>query len=202
MSLGIFWATSASPVSCSPVRYQPGRNCHAYPPTKQATTSSNAVLRPIFSGMLKLFLVIDPLSPYRRHIAIATLSSSIWVQVRAPSIARANVSVRPNAAPLDRVPDIRKPRVHPLRGGVTLVTLPVTSSRRIVSAMKRRSFFRLLWGAPAVVLLRHERDDEMVDESGPLHECVDRPELPCPACTKWTGDPLAIRSNKFFRRTG
>jgi hypothetical protein len=67
--------------------------------------------------------------------------------------------------------------------------------------MKRRSFFHLLWGAPAVMVLRQgpttETKPESCDESGPLHECVDRPELPCPACTKWTGDPLAIQSSAF-----
>jgi hypothetical protein len=25
-------------------------------------------------------------------------------------------------------------------------------------------------------------------EAYPAHECVDRPNLPCPACLKWTGD--------------
>ncbi len=33
------------------------------------------------------------------------------------------------------------------------------------------------------------------DGREPLHECVDRPELPCPACAKWTGDPLAIKKS-------
>jgi hypothetical protein len=75
--------------------------------------------------------------------------------------------------------------------------------------MKRRSFFHLLWGAPAVMILRREPESppmpEPCDETGPFHECVDRPELPCPACTKWTGDPLAIQRNgfrKISRRAG
>jgi hypothetical protein len=43
--------------------------------------------------------------------------------------------------------------------------------------MKRRSFFHLLWGAPAVMVLRQgpttETKPESCDESGPLHECVE-----------------------------
>jgi hypothetical protein len=30
----------------------------------------------------------------------------------------------------------------------------------------------------------------------PVHECVERPILPCPACQKWAGDPFAtVRDN-------
>jgi hypothetical protein len=78
--------------------------------------------------------------------------------------------------------------------------------------MKRRSFFRLLWGAPSLALFRYESLAEpLTTGKEPLHECVDRPELACPACTKWTGDPLAIQPNlsvasklsRFFvRRAG
>jgi hypothetical protein len=43
--------------------------------------------------------------------------------------------------------------------------------------MKRRSFFHLLWGAPAVMVLRQgpttKTKPESCDESGPLHECVE-----------------------------
>jgi hypothetical protein len=75
--------------------------------------------------------------------------------------------------------------------------------------MKRRSFFRLLWGAPSLAFFRYESfPAPPPSRKEPLHECVDRPELPCPACTKWTGDPLAIQPNlsvasklrKFFLR--
>jgi hypothetical protein len=62
--------------------------------------------------------------------------------------------------------------------------------------MKRRSFVGLLWGVPAMVLLPPEVDSEpSPDGPEPLHECVDRPELPCPACAKWTGNPLAIKEH-------
>ena len=31
----------------------------------------------------------------------------------------------------------------------------------------------------------------------PVHECVERPILPCPACRKWTNDPFAtVRTNR------
>lgn len=69
--------------------------------------------------------------------------------------------------------------------------------------MKRRSFFHLLWGALVIVLFRDELKDEPPAGPDPAHECVDRPELPCPACAKWTGDPLAIQGSgkhTFFRR--
>jgi hypothetical protein len=69
--------------------------------------------------------------------------------------------------------------------------------------MKRRSF---LLGAAAVAAFGHEPPPvvpplEQSSDDGPslLHECVDRPELPCPACAKWTGDPLAIQSNGLRR---
>jgi hypothetical protein len=64
--------------------------------------------------------------------------------------------------------------------------------------MKRRSFVGLLWGVPAMALIPPEAGSEPShDPEGPSppHECVDRPELPCPACLKWTGDPLAIQKN-------
>ncbi|MGA9799724.1 MAG: hypothetical protein WBQ68_12000 [Terriglobales bacterium] len=63
--------------------------------------------------------------------------------------------------------------------------------------MKRRSFFQLLWGGPMVILFPPETLPEPAPYSGPepLHECVDRPELPRPACAKWTGDPLAIQTS-------
>ena len=77
--------------------------------------------------------------------------------------------------------------------------------------MKRRSFVGLLCGVPALGLIPPEIESEPSpdwDGSRLLHECVDRPELPCPACLQWTGDPLAIQSNlpaasrlrKFFSR--
>jgi hypothetical protein len=70
--------------------------------------------------------------------------------------------------------------------------------------MKRRSFFHLLWGAPAVMLLHKGPTTDTApaasDDSGPPHECVDRPELPCPACAKWTGDPLAIQDSGLRKR--
>ena len=75
--------------------------------------------------------------------------------------------------------------------------------------MKRRSFFRLLWGLPSVAFFQHESSAESLPSGKePLHECVDRPELACPGCTKWNGDPLAIKTNlgkvprlsRFFRR--
>ncbi len=65
--------------------------------------------------------------------------------------------------------------------------------------MERRSFFRLLWGAPSVAFFRHESSSESLpSRNEPLHECVDRPELPCPACMKWSGDPLAIKTNLSY----
>lgn len=69
--------------------------------------------------------------------------------------------------------------------------------------MKRRSFFHLLWGALAVLILNRQPDSlsggDPNAKTGPVHECVDRPELPCPACTKWTGDALAIQRRTFRR---
>jgi hypothetical protein len=84
--------------------------------------------------------------------------------------------------------------------------------------MKRRSFLHLLWAVPVVLFLRdkialapspkpkagpgHGPTDPRPDprpRRGPVHECVDRPELPCPACMKWTGDPLAIQHTEFYR---
>ena len=64
--------------------------------------------------------------------------------------------------------------------------------------MKRRSF---LLGAAAVAAFGHEPPpvepppEQSPDGPSLLHECVDRPELPCPACAAWTGDPLAIQDN-------
>jgi hypothetical protein len=63
--------------------------------------------------------------------------------------------------------------------------------------MDRRDFIRLLWGAPAVAFFEQElKSEPSASEQGPTHECVDRPNLPCPACAKWTGDPLAIKSTR------
>ena len=65
--------------------------------------------------------------------------------------------------------------------------------------MKRRSFVKLLSTAPLAAFvppkspLPPDPPFTLDDGKGPVHECVDRPELPCPACTKWTGDPLAIK---------
>jgi hypothetical protein len=65
--------------------------------------------------------------------------------------------------------------------------------------MKRRFFVKLLSTAPLAAFvpprppLPPEAAFTLDDGNGPAHECVDRPELPCPACTKWTGDPLAIK---------
>ena len=61
--------------------------------------------------------------------------------------------------------------------------------------MKRRSFFHLAWSVPALALFPHEPLPQPPDGLQPLHECVDRPDLPCPACMKWTGDPLASKAN-------
>jgi hypothetical protein len=83
--------------------------------------------------------------------------------------------------------------------------------------MKRRSFliliwsasllsvFRRAWSVTAVAFFRSETKPQPEPAPRPLpdsrdpeyraHECVDRPGLPCPACLKWTGDPLAIKDN-------
>jgi hypothetical protein len=77
--------------------------------------------------------------------------------------------------------------------------------------MNRRHFFRLLWGASALAFfqknLKSASSPAQVanptlserarrERLTPLHECVDRPNLPCPACMKWTGDGFAtVRSN-------
>jgi hypothetical protein len=61
--------------------------------------------------------------------------------------------------------------------------------------MNRRHFFRLLSGVPVVATILAGQKPEASTEKNPLHECVDRPDLPCPACAKWTGDPLAVKSN-------
>jgi hypothetical protein len=62
--------------------------------------------------------------------------------------------------------------------------------------MDRRYFFTLFQGAPALAFLQKLRPEPpSTAAQGPAHECVDRPNLPCPACLKWTGDPLAIKSN-------
>jgi len=61
--------------------------------------------------------------------------------------------------------------------------------------MKRRSFFHLAWSFPALALIRPGNEPRPSrEQTEPLHECVDRPQLPCPACSKWTGDPVAIKS--------
>jgi hypothetical protein len=61
--------------------------------------------------------------------------------------------------------------------------------------MKRRQFFQLLLCAAAVPPT-HESPTPLAPAECPLHECIDRPELPCPACEKWTGDPFAsVRHN-------
>ena len=68
--------------------------------------------------------------------------------------------------------------------------------------MNRRRFFQLLWGASALAFfwksLRSSEPSQrrVKNEQYPIHECVDRPNLPCPACLKWTGDGLAVRSNR------
>jgi hypothetical protein len=70
--------------------------------------------------------------------------------------------------------------------------------------MKRRSFVKMLSVTPLAAFVPPTRTTPpalpftLDDGKGPAHECVDRPELPCPACTKWTGDPLAIK--KTFPR--
>jgi hypothetical protein len=61
--------------------------------------------------------------------------------------------------------------------------------------MNRRHFFRLLSGVPVLATFLPEQKSEPSAGMDPLHECVDRPDLPCPACAKWTGDPLAVKSN-------
>jgi hypothetical protein len=38
-------------------------------------------------------------------------------------------------------------------------------------------------------------------EAYPAHTCVDQPNLACPACGKWTGDPYAtVKKNKPAKR--
>jgi hypothetical protein len=80
--------------------------------------------------------------------------------------------------------------------------------------MKRRSLLHLFWTVPLALFLRNKISLASKPEPppqplprplpepgrGPIHECVDRPELPCPACAKWTGDPLAIKGTKLIRR--
>jgi hypothetical protein len=61
--------------------------------------------------------------------------------------------------------------------------------------MNRRHFFKLLSGVPVVATFLPEQKSEPSAEKSPLHECIDQPDLPCAACAKWTGDPLAIKSN-------
>src|SRR5580765_6067306 len=71
--------------------------------------------------------------------------------------------------------------------------------------MKRRSFLILTWSASAVAFFRSQPKRQPVpapiplpDSRGleyPAHECIDRPGLPCPACLKWTGNPLTIKDN-------
>ena len=85
--------------------------------------------------------------------------------------------------------------------------------------MNRRRFFQLSWGAFAVAFfwkkLKPGRPEGVIpefqplpevrrqrrakNEQYPIHECVDRPNLPCPACMKWTGDEFAtVRSKPQF----
>jgi hypothetical protein len=65
--------------------------------------------------------------------------------------------------------------------------------------MNRRHF---LWGALAVAFfwkkLKSEPSQRWVkNEQYPIHECADRPYLPCPACMKWTSDEFAtVKSNR------
>lgn len=59
--------------------------------------------------------------------------------------------------------------------------------------MNRRYFLRLSCGAFVIAFLWKKLSFELsptVPElhRWPLHECVDRPNLPCPACLKWMGD--------------
>jgi hypothetical protein len=70
--------------------------------------------------------------------------------------------------------------------------------------MDRRHFFHMLWGAPTAIALNLEQwrsgpfdspiavrgktgGDPPSKPKNPLHECVDRPHLPCPACNKADG---------------
>jgi hypothetical protein len=61
--------------------------------------------------------------------------------------------------------------------------------------MNRRQFSGLLSGVLVVATFLAEQKSELSTEKNLLHECVDRPDLPCPACAKWTGDPLAVKRN-------
>ena len=62
--------------------------------------------------------------------------------------------------------------------------------------MDRRQFVRLLLGAPAVKALPKQPEAPPPPEPGPMHDCVEHPSLPCPACLKWTGDGYAtVRAN-------
>lgn len=101
MFLGIFFASSASPSSCSLVRCHPGRNHQPYIATAHDTAMNSATLLPILSATDKPASAIHPLRPYRRHTSNAALSTAICVHVRAPNIAQANVNAKTSAAPRD-----------------------------------------------------------------------------------------------------
>jgi len=61
--------------------------------------------------------------------------------------------------------------------------------------MKRRQFVQLFLCAAAVPPIQEQPTTLLAPAECPLHECVDRPGLPCPACEKWTDDPFAtVRS--------
>ena len=62
--------------------------------------------------------------------------------------------------------------------------------------MERRQFFRLFLCAAAVPQILERPITALAQVKSPLHECIDRPDLPCPACEKWEGDPFAtVRCN-------
>jgi hypothetical protein len=63
--------------------------------------------------------------------------------------------------------------------------------------MNRRNFFRLLSGVPALGFLSSGATPSQDD---PVHECADRPSLPCPACDKATGNPFATWAYRKKKR--
>jgi hypothetical protein len=64
--------------------------------------------------------------------------------------------------------------------------------------MNRRNFFQWVSAAFPLLFLEKKLTPSIQDDTEqPLHECVDSPMLPCPACLKWTGDAYATERSQI-----
>ena len=64
--------------------------------------------------------------------------------------------------------------------------------------MNRRNFIQWMLSSFPFLFLRRRSSQPQpgFQKDHPWHECVDRPELPCPACLRWTGDAYTIHGDK------